>query len=517
MEMETKQHEDNAISCQILKQFIISNKEEVGRLNVLIDLLLLDLKNSRTKSKTQIYEKLAATTENLNLAKYEQKILIFDYIVKVGIDSSKLELVELLQFMSLILPEVSNKFIYNLFESYEREADKSSGGIEMTQSSVNETRLFFKLTLKTLLAEIKNNTYILNQFPSIVRDDILKMEVVNEEPWRGGIYDISPYDRKVAFSNGLLSKFKTYWELKLLNDEEREIMCWLYFLHELRHIQQGVDSNTYLHSRNSITFFQKLDYIADAFAVKNCFIIKNKNANDWNKVLSKIIQIHISGGEVFSTLDDGSQMKLIEGTRLHRQIIWHFQYARAFLFNPEATLDQFDIDKNISFEIFKIESAERRTNFCGEAEILAGDLRVPLTLHILWGEVRIIYPLDEIRLIDFLLEGIFDGDLNGTVEAFRPLFSRDPRLIGRMDKNDEPLTSGENLNTKENQRLNKKLSSLQTEWDLRTAKIEQLRKSLAIEAGESVKFQLSQQVKSEEGELEKLESEIKNIEAILQV
>ncbi|HEY9642544.1 MAG TPA: hypothetical protein V6C57_18810, partial [Coleofasciculaceae cyanobacterium] len=61
-------------------------------------------------------------------------------------------------------------------------------------------------------------------------------------------------------------------------------------------------------------------------------------------------------------------------------------------------------------------------------------------------------------------------------------------------------------------RLGQKRDILQTELDLRSEKLKQLRESLAIEAGSAVKFQLQKQIQGEEAQLTDLEKQIEAIE-----
>jgi hypothetical protein len=69
------------------------------------------------------------------------------------------------------------------------------------------------------------------------------------------------------------------------------------------------------------------------------------------------------------------------------------------------------------------------------------------------------------------------------------------------------------LSKEKQSRLEKKRETLQNEWDIRNAKVAQLRKDLAIQAGITNKFQLEQQLQEEEAELSKLENQLDLIEA----
>jgi Caspase domain len=78
-----------------------------------------------------------------------------------------------------------------------------------------------------------------------------------------------------------------------------------------------------------------------------------------------------------------------------------------------------------------------------------------------------------------------------------------------------PTTIG--LSTGQKRRLEQKRDRLQMDWDIRSDKVKQMQKDLAIEAGSAVKFQLEQQLLDEEAKLARLGSELDEIEAALQL
>ena len=313
----------------------------------------------------------------------------------------------------------------------------------LKKDHIDDTRLVFQTALKTLQTELDDNQEILHQFPQEIRRDLLSIQIMNDGPWRGGIYDINIQKREIRFSQELLENFYNYWEVHNFESEEKSTMCWLYFLHEFRHIKQKVDSDTYLYSKNSKTIFQKLDYIADAFAVKSCYLLKfTSQTRHWNKLLAEIIAIHIKGGEIFSSVDKSSNLKTITGERFHRQMIWHFQYARAVSFNPDVTLKDYNIEESVALEVFDITDRETKKNFCDEEKFSLNEIKKPLSVHILVGEERLRYVIEITDVVKSLLTGVFDGDLDGTVEGFRSFFSDHPYLTGR---------GGEKIRTNSNQ------------------------------------------------------------------
>jgi GUN4-like/TIR domain len=72
---------------------------------------------------------------------------------------------------------------------------------------------------------------------------------------------------------------------------------------------------------------------------------------------------------------------------------------------------------------------------------------------------------------------------------------------------------GSSINQK---RLEKEAETLQSEWDLRIEKLSILRKSLAIEIGSAIKFQLEQQIQEEQQILAKLNERLEEIDLLLE-
>ena len=65
-------------------------------------------------------------------------------------------------------------------------------------------------------------------------------------------------------------------------------------------------------------------------------------------------------------------------------------------------------------------------------------------------------------------------------------------------------------------RSQQKLDALQAEFDIRSEKLKQMKKAVAIEAGTAVKFQLEQQLLDEEAKLAYLSDELDKLESALQ-
>lgn len=78
-----------------------------------------------------------------------------------------------------------------------------------------------------------------------------------------------------------------------------------------------------------------------------------------------------------------------------------------------------------------------------------------------------------------------------------------------------PAPSAAKMSSGQRQRLEQRRATLQADWDLRNQKIQQLRSSLAIEAGTSVKFQLETELAEAEAQLAQLSAELDQIDATL--
>ena len=88
--------------------------------------------------------------------------------------------------------------------------------------------------------------------------------------------------------------------------------------------------------------------------------------------------------------------------------------------------------------------------------------------------------------------------------------------IGSQDlreSHQEPTILGTNV--QQRRRLEQKQEALQSEWNLRSEKLQQLRQAVAIEAGTAVRFQLEKQIQNEEKQLSQLGDELNSIEQAL--
>ncbi|MEQ1763512.1 MAG: hypothetical protein ABL984_10250 [Pyrinomonadaceae bacterium] len=288
----------------------------------------------------------------------------------------------------------------------------------------------FKESLTSLIGSVSWNSEVTRAYPFLSHPDILQVELIFEEPPRGGIYDHAVFERKFYLSEDLLKAFDTYWESRSTTENARMRMCKLFFLHEFLHTEQHVDSNSYKYSKDSKSSFRYIDYDADAFAVEISLLLDHREAG-WSATLADVLAAHVWGGEVFAVADDGAKSLTIAGERLWRQTIWNLQYARARSFPPELSVADFEIRKQFSVEIFRIGVGGHRENLCVKDVVTLEDFRDMLEIHLVWGGRRFRYPLTNRHYVDSFIKGIFDGNLDTAVEAFRPLFDDRPELVGR--------------------------------------------------------------------------------------
>lgn len=266
-------------------------------------------------------------------------------------------------------------------------------------------------------------------FPDEKLEDILKTQLVVTDLPKSGIYDHKWLQRKFFISPALFQNFRIFWDEQGSEDSSRERMCKLFFLHEFFHLGQQIDSNTYAYSRNTKASISDFDYVADAAAVKILYLLEN-SSGAWNDHLASVLRDHLLCGEAFSYADDKREGKQMSGERLKRQMIWHLQYARAVSFKPERTFEDFAIESPLNVEILKLEHVDRRLNLTNENEIRPDDLKM-IELQVSWGGYRIIHPMTLPSYTEKLIQGLFEYDFEGTVEAFRALFDQNLSLVGR--------------------------------------------------------------------------------------
>lgn len=305
--------------------------------------------------------------------------------------------------------------------------EKSS---EIASQSFDAERSVFEDALTRLLRDIRLNTSVKETHPLLASEDILGLRIVPQEPIYGGLYDHVVFERKLYLSGRLLDAFRKWWEQNQTSLLERDQMCRLFFLHEFLHISQHVDSNTYRYSVEAEESFRYIDYDADAFAVKFSLLLGD-GIQRWTEKLPMILAAHIKCGDVFRSVEDDNSRESIDGERLHRQLLWHLQYARSRSFKPEASFESFEIEKHLILDLYRFTAEGEMENLCRRNEVHIADLSAPIELNLVWAGKRLRHSLNLAHYTRNLADGLFQANLQGSCEAFRPLFDEHPELIGR--------------------------------------------------------------------------------------
>ena len=293
----------------------------------------------------------------------------------------------------------------------------------------------FNAALVELLKSIGAMSGLDRRYPVLAQEDVSKLRLSEELVPAPAIYDHVKFKREYKLSEKLLQCFGRFWIEHRTSGKAQLRMCQLFFLHEFLHIQQHVDSDTYIYSDNEHLTFQFIDYAADAFAVKVCFELEREDESPWSNVLADVLETHVFGGDVFSYLDDDRLSGQMEGSRLRRQMIWLVQYARAVVFKPEAKPEDFDIDRQIIVEVFRLGDKGKGENLCELDTVFPSDLESPTEIHITWGGIRLRHHITHEHYSKRLTDAVFRSDISGVVEAFRPLFNDHPELTGRSEVN----------------------------------------------------------------------------------
>ena len=295
-------------------------------------------------------------------------------------------------------------------------------------TDMNQSLNIFRKSLSNLQLGIQNNKHIRQYFPQEKIADILNTELTNVGLADDQIYDHQWLQRKFLISDRLLNLFQEFWTKNSISEKMRHQMCQLFFLHELYHLKQGIDSNTYYYSRNAKAIISNFDYEADAVAVKLLFLMETSD-KPWRLHLAEILESHILCGEVFSYADDKRQ-ESISGERLRRQLTWHFQLARAVSFLPESNFEEFDIESPLIVELLKVEYLERRRNLLNEEAVSPKDLE-SVEFQIGWQGKRKRHLMITPYFIENLVKGIFQYNFTSTINAFRAFFDEHLDLVGR--------------------------------------------------------------------------------------
>lgn len=306
-------------------------------------------------------------------------------------------------------------------------ADKPSERL----GDIDAERGLFADALIRLLRDIEVHDTIKEKHTVLGTNDILGLEVAPNEPLQGGLYDHVVFERKFYLSSSLLTAFHRWWDENGSTLLQREQMCRLFFLHEFLHTRQHVDSNTYRYSIQADESFRFIDYDADAFAVQLSLQLSDRE-DQWKEALPRILGEHVKCGDVFRLVEDGKLSNTIDGGRLQRQFLWHFQYARAGAFLPEASFQDFEIEKHVIIDLYKFDRQGSMQNLCLCPTVCPEDLLAPIELNLVWGGRRVRHSFSLRHYTDKLVEAIFQSNLKASGEAFRPLFDEHPELVGRQ-------------------------------------------------------------------------------------
>lgn len=127
-----------------------------------------------------------------------------------------------------------------------------------------------------------------------------------------------------------------------------------------------------------------------------------------------------------------------------------------------------------------------------------------------------------VRGISDLIDNKVDSDQQGyqalaarhaSAFAFQILSKLEMASQHSHKSSQNPTSSG--MNPQQRQRLEQQRETLQVEWDLRSDKLQQLRRALAIEAEVAIKFQLEKEVQAEEEAIHSLDRQLFEIEKTL--
>jgi hypothetical protein len=273
----------------------------------------------------------------------------------------------------------------------------------------------------------------------LTQEDISRLQIKCAQDAQAGLYFHQEHERKFYLSNKLLSAYQTYWDNRKISKEMQLLMAKLFLIHELVHVPQSVSSSNYLFtnasSRSSAEIFATMDYKADADAIAACYMAANTTQSFNNNVLSEILLAQIHGGNVFAYIEDADQAKTdeeIEGSRMRRQLIWLYQYARAKNFPPEISFDDFHLERVLYFQVFPLKNDGYGKDLCEELIVKSDRLAPPLELKLLLGDIELeSHQLNTNQQTNALSSALFEANPVSAIEVFTALFLRNPSLVGR--------------------------------------------------------------------------------------
>ncbi|SPP63954.1 hypothetical protein [Nitrospira lenta] len=108
----------------------------------------------------------------------------------------------------------------------------------------------------------------------------------------------------------------------------------LFFLHEVYHFDQNLQSTNYLNIGRAGVVLEELDFWADAVAVcamtrRDIRLSQPDDRDAASRCLSTNVEGVLSGIEAFDRFEHGDRIDRLAERRLRRYLIWHLQLARA--------------------------------------------------------------------------------------------------------------------------------------------------------------------------------------------
>ena len=149
-----------------------------------------------------------------------------------------------------------------------------------------------------------------------------------EEP-QGDAFEVDPLSGTLTVGPGLLHP------LADLDPDVLARLGQLFTLHEVVHVDQGIESHNYRGIGRSGVVLEDVDFWADAFAVGTAALHEvarngDAGADRCGDILVAHVDAHISAMRAFDQMEQGAQvLRVLPERRLRRYLIWFLQRARA--------------------------------------------------------------------------------------------------------------------------------------------------------------------------------------------
>ncbi|MFT3767495.1 MAG: hypothetical protein QM820_18735 [Minicystis sp.] len=164
---------------------------------------------------------------------------------------------------------------------------------------------------------------------------IASIEVAREPG--GEDFRLSVAERSLTFSHGLLEG------VRQAPAAHQVKMALSFFLHEIFHFDQGLQSTTHHGVGRAGFVLEEIDYHADVFATYTLARLEISRRGEEGRerareILTSIIDAGLSGIASFDRFEQGSRIRRFYERRLRRYLIWHLQRARAASLRSEEEL-----------------------------------------------------------------------------------------------------------------------------------------------------------------------------------